>query len=176
MSTRVLDAGGTLTSVEASRTASVMIAAAAVMSCLLKIMLLQCSSQSQAVGFRLLFFEPAGPGVYYAPTVIVFSSRFVAVPTQLSFHCGFLISKVKIQSRSKEVMKPTMEAELSRNNHKSINFDQFDQFDQLKVCGSSHSAQLPLWMLKTILMIWARLVSLEPTSSSLGARVAWLAD
>ena len=64
------------------------VAVVAVMSCLLKIMLLQCSSQSQAVGFRLLFFEPAGPGVYYAPTVIVFSSRFVAVPTQLSFPCG----------------------------------------------------------------------------------------
>ena len=43
---RAMDPGGTLTSVEASRTVSVIIAVAAVMSCLLKIMLLQCSSQS----------------------------------------------------------------------------------------------------------------------------------
>ena len=36
-----MDPGGTLTSVEASRTVSVIIAVAAVMSCLLKIMLVQ---------------------------------------------------------------------------------------------------------------------------------------
>ena len=76
----------------------------------------------KAVGFRLLFFKAVGPGVYYAPTVIVFSSRFVVVPTQLNFHCGQSKAGQSHNNGVHELVmnsrEPTMAVELSRDTHK----------------------------------------------------------